>query len=463
MNASPAAHAAAPRPTAHAASMRKVALASFIGALMEWYDFYIYATASAIVFGQLFFPAQDRLSGTAAAFGTFAAGFLARPIGGLIFGHIGDRVGRKASLVLTLGIIGAGTFLIGLLPTWSQAGSLAPLLLTLLRVAQGIGLGGEYGGAALMTIEHARPGSRGFWGSLPQAASPAGLLLATGVFGLVSLLPTAEFLAWGWRLPFLGSIAMLAIGLFIRLRIEETPDFEAVRDQAPAVPALALLRGHKRTLLLATGARLAETVSGNMVKSFGLTYATQQLGLPNQAALSALLATSLLAMAATPLFGWLSDRLGRRPLYLAGAIASAVLAAPFFLLLGTRTTAGLWAGFALAYTFGPTLMLSVQATYFSEMFGAEVRYTGLSVAYQVSAIMGGFVPLLALTLLRWSGGTPWPVAALLAVVGLCSAGCVLAVAPRPVARRGAEPEATEQVATELVAEPARRIAGTRYP
>jgi MFS transporter, MHS family, shikimate and dehydroshikimate transport protein len=425
---------------ASVASMRKVALASFIGALMEWYDFYIYATASAIVFGQLFFPAQDRLSGTAAAFGTFAAGFLARPLGGLIFGHIGDRAGRKASLVLTLGIIGAGTFLIGLLPTWSQAGSVAPLLLTLLRVAQGIGLGGEYGGAALMTIEHARPGTRGFWGSLPQVASPAGLLLATGVFGLVSLLPGPEFLAWGWRLPFLGSILMLAIGLFIRLRIDETPDFEAVRDQAQPMPALTLMREHKRTALLATGARLAETVSGNMVKSFGLTYATQKLGLPNQAALSALLATSLIAMVATPVFGWLSDRLGRRPLYLAGAMASALLAMPFFLLLDTRTTAGLWAGFALAYTFGPTLMLSVQATYFSEMFGAEVRYTGLSVAYQVSAIVGGFVPLLALTLLRWSGGAPWPVAAMLALVGFCSAGCVLATAAGPATRCRTEPQ-----------------------
>ncbi|MBV9786289.1 MAG: MHS family MFS transporter [Acidisphaera sp.] len=419
------------RPDAATSSMPRIALASFIGGLLEWYDFYIFATASAIVFGQLFFPGESRLAGTMAAFGAFAAGFLARPLGGLLFGHIGDRFGRKTSLIATLLIIGIGTFLIGVLPTWKQAGPLAPVLLVLLRIAQGIGLGGEYGGASLMTIEHAPVGRRGFWGSLPQAASPGGLLLASVIFSLVALLPPAQFLAWGWRVPFLVSIIMLGVGLFIRLRIAETPEFEAIRDtMGRGAPALELLHRHKRSVLLATGARLAETVSGNMVKSFGLSYVTLQLGLPREAGLSALVATSVVALMATPAFGWISDRVGRRETYVAGAAFSATLAFPFFWVLNARTAGAVWVGFVVAYTLGPTLMLSVQATFFSEMFGTRVRYTALSIAYQVSAILGGFVPLIALSLLQWDGGRPWLVAGMLCGVGLLSLGCVLAAERR---------------------------------
>jgi len=412
---------------ARPASMPKIAMASFVGGLMEWYDFYIFATASAIVFGQLFFPSGNRLVSTMAAFGAFAAGFLARPVGGLVFGHIGDRIGRKASLVMTLLIIGVGTFLIGVLPTWQQGGLLAPILLVVLRVAQGVGLGGEYGGAALMTIEHAPIGQRGFWGSLPQAASPAGLLLASGVFSLMSLLPRDAFLAWGWRVPFLASIVMLVVGLFIRLRIEETPEFEAIRDSVRhAVPAMDLARTAKRRVLLALGARLGETTSGNMIKSFGLSYVTVQLGLSRQTALSALLATSVVALLVTPLFGWISDRVGRREMYMAGAASAAVLAFPFFWLLEARTPGAVWIGFVVAYTFGPTLMLSVQATFFSELFSAGMRYTGLSVAYQGSAVLGGFVPLIAISLLAEAGGEPWLVATFLCVTSLVSLGCTIA-------------------------------------
>ena len=213
-------------------AMRRIAAASFVGALLEWYDFYVFATASALVFGPLFFPSGDPLLSTMASFGAFASGFLARPIGGLIFGDIGDRIGRKASLIATLVIIGTGTFLIGLLPTFAQAGVWAPILLVILRVVQGIGLGGEYAGASLITIEHAPSGRRGFWGSLPQAASPGGLLLSSLVFGLIALLPPGAFIAWGWRVPFLLSVIMLGIGLYVRLHIAETPEFEAIRDAA---------------------------------------------------------------------------------------------------------------------------------------------------------------------------------------------------------------------------------------
>jgi MHS family shikimate/dehydroshikimate transporter-like MFS transporter len=248
--------------TATNAAMRRVAAASFVGALLEWYDFYAFATASALVFGPLFFPSNDPSLSIMASFGAFASGFVARPIGGLIFGHIGDRIGRRASLIATLVIIGTGTFLIGLLPTFAAAGIWAPILLVLLRVTQGIGLGGEYAGASLITIEHAPTGARGFWGSLPQAASPGGLLLSSAVFGLMTSLEPDAFFSWGWRLPFLLSIAMLGVGLYVRLHVAETPEFEEIRGERAELPILELLHTHGTTAVLATGARLAETVAG---------------------------------------------------------------------------------------------------------------------------------------------------------------------------------------------------------
>jgi MHS family shikimate/dehydroshikimate transporter-like MFS transporter len=419
-------------------SMRLIAAAGFIGALLEWYDFYIFATASALVFGQVYFPGHDPVANTMAAFGAFAAGFLARPLGGLIFGHIGDRLGRKAGLVATLAIIGVGTFLIGVLPGYASIGVAAPVLLVVLRVLQGVGLGGEYGGASLITIEHAPFNERGFWGSLPQAASPGGLLLASGIFSLMALLPHAEFLAWGWRVPFLLSLIMLVVGLFIRLRVAETPEFEAMREAArksgirASAPITQLLRTHLRATILATGARLAETVSGNMIKSFGLTYATIVLHMHQDVALGALVATSVVGVVATPLYGALADRWGTRVMYLFGAALAGLLAFPFFWLLQARTAAALWVGFVCAYNLGPTLMLSVQPTFFTGLFAPAVRYTGLSAAYQVSSIIGGFTPLIALTLMRASGNTPWLVAAFLALIALLSFACTAASRPTRV-------------------------------
>jgi MFS transporter, MHS family, shikimate and dehydroshikimate transport protein len=407
--------------------VRRVAAASFVGALLEWYDFYAFATASAVVFGPLFFPSDDEVLSTMASFAAFASGFVARPIGGLIFGDIGDRIGRKASLIATLVIIGSGTFLIGFLPTFAMAGIWAPILLIILRVAQGIGLGGEYAGASLIIIEHAPIARRGFWGSLPQASSPGGLLLSSLVFGLVSMLPPTAFISWGWRVPFLLSVVMLVVGLYVRLHIAETPEFEAIRDQPTELPIVDLLRTHKTAAVLATGARLAETVSGNLIKSFGLTYATVQLGLPRTEALAALLATSGVGLLVTPLYGILGDRFGPRAVYMVGVGCSALLAFPFFWVLEFRTAAAVWTGFVVAYNLGPTLMLSVQATFFTTLFQARVRYTGLSVAYQVSAVFGGFTPLIALTFLQHADGTPWDVATFLATVAVISFGCAAAV------------------------------------
>ncbi|HZT52018.1 MAG TPA: MFS transporter [Stellaceae bacterium] len=411
--------------------MNKVAAAGFVGALLEWYDFYIFATGSALVFGQVFFPDQDPLASTMAAFGAFAAGFVARPLGGVLFGHIGDRIGRKASLVATLVIIGIGTFLVGLLPSFDAVGILAPALLVLLRVVQGIGLGGEYGGASLITIEHAPRAERGFWGSLPQAASPAGLLLATGVFGLVSLLPGGQFLAWGWRVPFLLSAVALAIGLYIRLSVDETPEFARSRPKREErAPALELLRAHRRNTLLSIGARLAETVSGNTIKSFGLTYVTLQLGLAREMALDGLVLTGAIAIVATPIFGALGDRFRPRHVYMLGAALAAVLAFPFFWVLDWRTPLAVWLGFVVAYNLGPTMMLSVQPSLFVQLFDPRVRYTGLSIAYQVSSIVGGFTPLIALWLLRLLDGRPWGVAAFLAVIAVVSFCCTSAAVRR---------------------------------
>jgi MHS family shikimate/dehydroshikimate transporter-like MFS transporter len=409
------------------AAMRRVAAASFVGALLEWYDFYAFATASALVFGPLFFPSDDPSLSIMASFGAFASGFVARPIGGLIFGHIGDRIGRRATLIATLVIIGTGTFLIGALPTFAQAGIWAPILLVLLRVTQGIGLGGEYAGASLITIEHAPTGTRGFWGSLPQAASPGGLLLSSAVFGLVTLLEPDIFFSWGWRVPFLLSIAMLGVGLYVRLHVAETPEFEEIRGERAELPIVELLRTHGITALLATGARLAETVAGNVIKSFGLTYITVQLGLPREEALQALLATAAVGVAMTPLFGALGDRFGARAVYMAGSGCSALMAFPFFWILEQRSVAALWIGFVVAYNLGPTLMLSVQATFFTTLFHPRVRYSGLSIAYQVSAILGGFTPLISLTLLHRSNGAPWGVAAFVASVAVLSFGCAAGV------------------------------------
>jgi MHS family shikimate/dehydroshikimate transporter-like MFS transporter len=409
--------------------MMKAATAGTVGALLEWYDFYIFATASALVFGQLFFPGTDRLAGTMASFGVFAAGFLSRPVGGILFGHIGDTIGRKISLIITVSVIGLGTFLIGVLPTYQQIGLWAPALLTVLRIAQGIGLGGEYAGASLIAIEHAPRSERGFWGSLPQAASPGGLLLAAGVFGLVSLLPHDALFGWGWRIPFLLSAVMVLVGLYVRLQVKETPDFNRAKKYGSgtdAAPGSELLRTHRRNAILAVGARLAETVSGNMIKSFGLTYVTLQLKLPNEIALTALTAAAGIGVLATPFYGTLGDRIGQRPIYMFGSALVAVLAFPFFLLLDLRTAAAVWLAFAVAYNLGPTLLLSVQPSLFTHMFDAGVRYTGMSVAYQVSAIAGGFTPLLSLWLLRQADGRPWLVAAFLVVVAIVSFACVSA-------------------------------------
>jgi MFS transporter, MHS family, shikimate and dehydroshikimate transport protein len=389
-------------------SVRIVALASLIGTTIEWYDFFLYGTAAALVFNRLFFPNSDPLMGTLYAFGTYAVGFFARPFGGIVIGHYGDKVGRKSMLVLTLVIMGVATFLIGLLPTYAQIGPWAAVALIVLRIAQGFGVGGEWGGAVLMAVEHAPPGKRGFYGSWPQTGVPAGLVLSTFVFSMFARLPEDQFLSWGWRVPFLVSALLVGVGLLIRMRIVETPAFAKVKESATEVrqPIIEVLRSYPKEVLLAMGARFAENGAFYIYSVFVLVYATQQVKMSQQTVLNAMLFAAACELAAIPLYGALSDRLGRRPVYLFGAIMTAVLAFPLFMLLDTGSTSMVVLAMFLVFIFSHAAMYGPQAAFLSEMFGTRVRYSGASLGAQLSSVLaGGLSPFIATALLRSYGRT----------------------------------------------------------
>ncbi len=394
-------------------SINKVAIASSIGTAVEWYDFFLYGTASALIFGRLFFPTFDPLTGTLASYGTFAMGFAARPLGGIVFGHFGDRVGRKSTLVITLLIMGIGTFLIGLLPTYEQVGIWAPIMLVVLRMAQGFGLGGQWGGAVLMTVEHSPHGKRGFYGSLPQVGLPAGLLLSTLAFGLTSKMPEDALLAWGWRAAFLVSIVLVAVAVFVRLAVAEPPAFAAVKRAGGTVkvPVLEALREHPRSVLLVMGARIAENGAFYLYSVFVLTYATlPDIGFSKATALNAVSLAALVQLFTIPAFGGLSDRVGRRPVYLFGAIFTAAFAFPFFWLIETSLPNLLMLSVMLALSIGHAAMYAPQASFVSELFGTRVRYSGLSLGYQLASVFaGGLSPIIA-TGLYAKTGSSWPIA-----------------------------------------------------
>ncbi len=408
-------------------SLARVVAASFIGTTIEWYDFFLYGTAAALVFNRLFFPGLDPLVGTMASFGTYAVGFFARPVGSVVFGHFGDRVGRKSMLVTTLTLMGLSTFLIGVLPTYDQIGVAAPALLVVLRFVQGFGVGGEWGGAVLMVVEHGHRGRRGLHASWVQAGVPAGSLLANAVFNLFSLLPEEAFLSWGWRVPFLLGIGLLGVGLFIRLQVHESPLFAELRGrkQQTAVPFLAVLRRYPRNVLLAIGSRMAENGSFYVFTVFVLTYTTVNLGLPRTTMLNCLLAATAWQFVAIPTFGTLSDAVGRRPVYLGGAAALALFAFPFFRMVDTKDATWIGVAIAIALT-AQSAMYAPQAAFFSELFGTDVRYTGASIGYQLaSPLAGGLAPLVCVSLLEWAGGRTGGVAAYL--IALCAIS-ILAVA-----------------------------------
>ena len=409
--------------TAH----RRVLVASAVGSALEWYDFFIYGTAAALVFGELFFPKADPSVGTLLAFASFGVGFIARPFGGLVFGHLGDRIGRKPVLVITLLLVGAGTFLIGLLPTYSSVGVWAPILLVVLRLVQGFGAGAEYGGAVIMAVEHAPPGKRGMFGSFAPLGVTIGLLLANGVFALFAALPKEEFLSWGWRVPFLLSIVLILVGFYIRYRVSETPVFSeiAAKNAAARSPVVEAVKAHPREFLVVIGARLAENGLGYLFPVFALNYMTQQLHLPKTMILQGNMLAYAIQLLTIPFFSILSDRIGRRPVYMGGALFSAAFAFPFFMMIGTQSQPIIYLALILGISVGVAAMFGPQAAYFAELFGARLRYSGFAFARELGSILaGGPAPFIAAALLLYSGGQPWPVAAYFVLLSLITAAAV---------------------------------------
>lgn len=397
-----------PQPTAGGApvpssSIRKVITASVIGTSLEWYDFFIYGTAAALVFNKLFFPEFEPLVGTLLAFTTYAVGFIARPLGGVVFGHYGDKLGRKNVLVVTLLLMGIATFLIGVLPTHDVVGVWAPVLLVSLRFLQGLGLGGEWGGAVLMTLESGDPNRRGLNASWPQIGVPIGLLLANGVLSLMGVLTSSEgFLSWGWRVPFLLSGLLVVVGLWIRMTLAESPLFRDVEESGAkeAAPVVEVLRTYPKQVLLAIGARVGVDVAFYTFVLFITTYIATYLKLPSQFALNAVLIAAAVQVIAIPYFGHLSDRVARRPIYLVGALGSAVWVFVFFALLDTGQFVFTVLAAVVALIFHAA-MYGPQAAFIAEMFPTKVRYTGASMGYQLAGILGGaLAPIISVALLN---------------------------------------------------------------
>ncbi|MFJ1702193.1 MFS transporter [Kitasatospora sp. NPDC088346] len=423
----------------------KVVGASLIGTTIEWYDYFLYGTAAALVFGKVFFPNSDPLTGTLLSFLTYAIGFAARPLGALVFGHFGDRIGRKRLLVLSLLLMGGATTLIGCLPTYHQIGVAAPLLLTALRLVQGFALGGEWGGAVLLVSEHGDQRRRGFWASWPQGGAPAGNLLAAGALSLLTTVQSdADFLAWGWRIPFLLSALLVLVGLWIRLSVDESPLFKQALDAVRArggeerPPIVAVLRDHWRDVLVAMGARMAENISYYVMTTFVLAYAVGHVHLPKQTALNAVLIASAVQFALIPAFGALSDRVGRKPVYLVGAVGVGVWAFVFFGLVDTADFGSL----VLAVTVGlvfHSAMYAPQAAFFSELFATRTRYSGASIGAQFSSVAAGApAPLIATALLKdYGSATPISVyVAIAAVVTVLAVLCARETRGRDLAAVG---------------------------
>jgi metabolite-proton symporter len=419
--------------------MRRVAASVLIGTTIEWYDFILYGSAAALVLGPLFFPGGDPVASTLLAFSTFAVGFLARPIGGIVLGHFGDRVGRKQMLVLSLSMMGVATFLMGLLPTYDSIGVAAPILLVLLRLVQGFGVGGEWGGAVLTAVEHASPGRRGFFGSLPQVGVPAGLFLATTAYFLVSQLPQEAFLSWGWRVPFLVSIVLVGVGLYVRFSIGDTPVFEEVKRnrRAARVPLVEAVRRYPRQVLLATGSMISTGAYFYGVNTYALAYAKSTQAQSGNAMLVAVLVSAVVAVVAMPWFGALAQRRGRRTMIIAGLGAMTVWIFPTFVAIDSGNPVLL----VLAYVVG-AVVFSVsygpQATFITELFDATVRFSASTVSFQLGVLLGGAITPLVATALVASWGTSMAVAAYIAALSVLSLVCVALVSQRDVARGSAD-------------------------
>ncbi|MGE8047091.1 MFS transporter [Pseudomonas monteilii] len=403
--------------------LHRVILASITGSAMEWYDFSIYGTASALVFSELFFPGLDKVTALLAIFATYAVGFVARPFGGLYFGRVGDKHGRKFVLVATVLLMGISTLLIGLLPTHAQIGSWATVLLVLLRLCQGFGSGAEQAGASLIVAEFAPAKQRGFYASLPFAGIIIGILLAAGMFSLVQQLPQEDFMAWGWRVPFLFSVVVIMVGIIIRLRVKESPVFEDMKKKqlASKQPLRDLLKYSRRNLVIACCLRMGENGTSYLYQVFALSYLVKVILVDKSVGTLGLMFAAGVSIFTIPLIGYLSDRFGRRPMYRITALIAAVWAFPAFWLFNTGDTTLIVLSMIVAISLGAFGMYSVQAAYFPELFDARYRYTGIAVSKEFAALAsGGIAPFVAAALLAWAENAYWPVATYIVVLASIS-------------------------------------------
>ncbi|WP_406447866.1 MHS family MFS transporter [Streptomyces sp. NBC_00876] len=412
---------------------RRTMVASTVGTVMEWYDFNLYGLASALIFGPLFFGSSST-GGTLASFATFAVGFAARPIGGMLFGHLGDRIGRKYVLLITMMGMGVTTTLIGVLPTHAMVGIWAPILLIFLRVCQGIAVGGEFAGATLLTVENAPPGKRGLHGAIPAMGTGAGFVLASAVFGLVSMLPDDSFESWGWRIPFLLSALLVLFGLWVRMGIEETPVFAELEEsgERERFPLLATVKRQPGAILRVLGITVSGFVWGYLIQAFALSYATKELDIEKSTMLWSIALASALEIAAIPFWGWLSDRIGRRVMVAIGLTCTIAYAFPFFQLLETRNTGLIFLAMVIAIPICKDMVFGPQAALVAELFDARVRYSGISVGREFGgAIFGGTAPFIG-TALQASSGSIAPVA--LYVMAGCVITAIAVFAGRETAR-----------------------------
>ncbi|MEU1315606.1 MFS transporter [Streptomyces tibetensis] len=413
--------------------MPRLAAASLAGTAIEFYDFFVYGTAAALILGPLFFPTFSSMAGTLAAFATFGVGFVARPLGSILFGHIGDRRGRRPVLVASLLLTGASTVAVGCVPTYESIGVAAPLLLLVLRFLQGLGLGGEWGGAVLLAVEHAPARRRVLWSSFPQVGPALGFLLANGVvLGLSSTLTEAQFAAWGWRVPFWAAGVLAVAGLWLRSSLTESPSFLEIEDHA-RVPLAEVVRNHWRLLLLTGGGLAIGYAIFYAVTTWSLSYGTERLGVSRSVMLTCIMGAVLVKGALTPLVALLGDRYGRRPLCLAGCAAAALWMFPMVALLATGAPLPMFLGF-LGAMLAFITMFAVIAAYLPELYEPRVRCTGAAVGYNLGGVLGGaLTPIVATTLAEQGGRVPWGVAAYLTVIALFSLGCfALLPETRPV-------------------------------
>ncbi|MDQ1597442.1 MAG: transporter, family, shikimate and dehydroshikimate transport protein [Microbacteriaceae bacterium] len=443
------------------AELRRVGWGSFIGTAIEWYDFFVFSAASALVFGPLFFPGASPIVGVLSAFAVFGTGFVARPFGAIFFGYLGDKIGRKKTLITTLLMMGAGTFIVGCLPTAGQIGILAPILLVVCRLLQGFATGGEWGGATLVAIEFAPDGKRGKYGTFPQLGNGTGIALSTAAFALASTLPQQQFITWGWRVPFFVSVALIVIGLIIRKQIGETPSFTKMQENNEIVknPLVNLFRNDFKSVLRVIGIKLIEGVFAIICFTFVVAFATGQLHVDRTSVLIGSSIAAVLSVPAQYLFGSLSDRVGRRPVLIFGISFLIAFAFPFFWLIQTANPVLISLALIIGFCVGYSAMYSVHTSYFAEMFPPSTRYSALAVSTNIgSVISSGPASLIAGALVAAAGGSAWMVSIyiiVVAVISLLSAIFAPETAMSPLRGEGVKIEETELSAKSRVAQPAK--------